>query len=505
VGNPFLEKLLIEACLELAGDPDIVAMQDLGAAGLTGAATEMAAHGGCGIDVDVALVPRREDGMTSFEIMLSESQERMLLVVLPGAEERVRQGFERWDLHCATIGRVTDDGLVRIRDRGTVIAELPAAFLSGGAPEYSGARAGGQETADRRHETPNGAAPFPQSQDLSATLLELIGSPNLCSRRPVFEQYDHMVQTNTVVGPGEGAAVLRLKGWPSGLALGVGGNGRVAAADPWIGGAGAVAEACRNVACAGAVPVALTDCLNFGDPEDPAAWSDLAGVIEGMRAACLALDVPIISGNVSLYNLTDGEAVVPTAIVGALGLLERVDRHAAAAFKPGQAVWLVGPLAASLWQSAYASLRGRTAGKAATLDLQLERRVQECVRDLVAGGVVETATDIADGGLAVALAELALASGIGVRCDEPWVRELEAGDLGRAAVILFGEAPSRIIIAAPPDREHQIQLAAERHSVPLTRLGQTGSASIDIGAALSVALDDAFSVWSTGLNRVGGA
>jgi len=467
--------------------------------------------------------------MSGYEVMLSESQERMLLVVRSGSEERVRRRFERWDLHCAAIGRVTADGLIRIRDEKEVVAELPARFLSGGAPEYRGAGGRGQGTGDRwqgsgapvvlseAKDAPGDAspaaqngsgvvdAPLPAPSDLSAVLLELLGSANLCSRHTVFEQYDHMVQTNTVVPPGEGAAVLRLKGLPSGLALGLGGNGRLAALDPWTGGAAAVAEACRNVACAGARPVALTDCLNFGDPERTAVWDALAGVVEGMRDACLALDVPIISGNVSLYNETDGEPVAPTPIVGALGVLDDIERHARAVFEEGQTVWLLGPLEASLAGSEYAALRGWLPNGPAPLDLLQERRVQECVRELVAGGVVETAIDVADGGLAVALAEPALTSRIGVRCAGAWVQDLEAGKWGRVDAILFGEAPSRIILAAAHGRARDVESAAARRRLPLTALGATGGASIDIGSLVSVALDDALAVWSTGLDRVGEA
>jgi len=483
--------------------------------------------------------------MSGYEVMLSESQERMLLVVRTGSEERVRRRFKRWDLHCTAIGRVTADGLIRVRDGKEVVAELPARFLSGGAPEYEGTgdrgeRIGdrgqgtadsGQRTADRGQGTgaqssvilsgakdlpgdaspvaQNGSgevdAPLPVPSDLSATLLELLGSANLCSRRTVFEQYDHMVQTNTVVPPGEGAAALRLKGLPTGLALGLGGNGRLAALDPWTGGAAAVAEACRNVACAGARPVALTDCLNFGDPERAAVWDALAGVVEGMRDACLALDVPIISGNVSLYNETDGEPVAPTPIVGALGLLNDIERHARAVFAEGQTVWLLGPLEASLAGSEYAALRGWPPNGPAPLDLLQERGVQECVRELVAGGAVETAIDVADGGLAVALAEPALTSRIGVRCAGAWVQDLEAGKWGRVDAVLFGEAPSRIILAAAHGRAREVEAAAARRGLPLMTLGMTGGTSIDIGNLVSVPLDDALAVWSTGLDRVGEA
>jgi len=492
VGNPFLEKLLIEACLEVAGDPDVVAMQDLGAAGLTGAATEMVARGECGIEIDVQRVPRRETGMSASEVMLSESQERMLLVLTRGSEERIQRVFDRWGLRSSVIGRITDDGLVRVREGTALVAELPARFLSGGAPGYEGPGTGSHTPAvppigrglvpRRDFGRAQGPALRPQGGrvDSNQMLLNLLGSPNLSSRRAVYEQYDHMVQTNTVVPPGQGAAVLRLKGSTKGLALGLGIGGAACADDPWLGGALAVAEACRNVACAGGRPVALTDCLNFGDPERDVVWAALNGVVDGMREACLALDVPIISGNVSLYNETEGEPIIPTPIVGALGVIANVECHGRAAFAEGQSIWLLG------------------GGSRAPLDLDLERRLQQCVIELVESGATPTAADVAEGGLAVALGELALASGIGAVCSGSWI-ENEA----RWEDVLFGEAPSRIIIASPRERDGDVEVAAARWSVPLTRLGLTGGDQVRIGDLISVSLDEAFDRWSRGLERVG--
>ncbi len=515
VGNPFLEKLLIEACLEIAQDPDIVAMQDLGAAGLTGATTEMVARGSCGIDIDIDLVPRRERGMSPSEVMLSESQERMLVVVKSGAEDRIRRVFDRWGLRSAVIGRITDDGLVRIRDGSQLAAELPASFLSGGAPEYQGPGAVPHPSAlaggGLGRPLPGGAKwedfpPLPRARgegaDPSQVLLDLLGSPNLSSRRLVYEQYDHMVQTNTVVPPGQGAAVLRLKGSQKGLALGLGSGGRICAVDPWLGGALAVAEACRNVACAGARPIALTDCLNFGDPERDAVWAALNGVVDGMRAACLALDVPIISGNVSLYNETEGESIVPTPIVGALGLISNVQRHARAAFAEGQSVWLLGRFGrqteVTLPANAISGRKGTEIELAPgsgtlPLDLDFERRLQECVIELIEAGVVQTATDVGEGGLAVALAELALAGGTGVVCSVP----PGAGDT------LFGEAPSRIIVASQHGRENDVAAATARSEVPSILLGSTGGDQIRVGDLIAVSLEEAEARWSRALERIG--
>jgi phosphoribosylformylglycinamidine synthase len=498
VGDPFLEKLLIEACLEVLQTDDVVAVQDLGAGGLTAAATELAARGEAGIEIDVARVSRRESSMTPYEVMLSESQERMLFVVRQGSEDRVRRGFERWGLRADRVGHVTSDGLLRVRDAERGVAEAPARVLSVGPPDYQGA-----STARRGAPAlPEEAAPL-APDDLSAVLLRLLESPNLCSRRAVFEQYDHMVQTNTVVPPGEGAAVLRVKGTRKGLVLGLGSCPRVCSLDPWIGGAMAVAEACRNVACAGGRPIALTDGLNFGDPERPEVWQALVGVIEGMREACLALDVPIISGNVSLYNETDGLGILPTPIVAALGLLDDVSQHARAGVSGGDALWLLGPLGAYLSGSEYAAyIHGWFGQRAPSLDLDLERRVQGCVRELIGAGIVGRAGDITDGGLAVALAELALTSHVGVQCNGSWVERLEAGELGRADATLFGEAPSRIIISAPDEQEAEIEAVAARWHVPLTRLGTAGGSDIRVGSLVVMALEDAQRRWATALDRL---
>ena len=500
VGNPFLEKLLIEACLELLEGSelaaDVVAMQDLGAAGLTGAVTEAAASGGCGIEIDVARVSRRERGMTPYEVMLSESQERMLVVVRRGAEARVQAVFNRWDLHSDVIGRVTDDGQVRVRDDAQIVAEVPAAFLSRGFPEYQPPDRISTSTA-RPTEDP----PFPIPEDLSAALLDLLHAPNVASRRYVFEQYDYMVQTNTVVSPGEGAAVLRLKGSTRGLALGLGVNPRVCQSDAWQGGAWVVAEACRNVACAGARPVALTDCLNFGDPERPAVWSALTDVAEGMRAACLALDVPIISGNVSLYNETDGVPIAPTPVIGALGLIDDVAHVGRAILRPDQVLWLIGSAVPSLGASEYAARQGWDNGAPARIDLDLERRVQGCIRELVGNGIAQTATDVTEGGVAVALAELGVSSRTGVQCGHEWMQKAAEGGV-RLDCILFGEAPSRVIAGTPQGRDEEVTAAAARWTVPCTRLGVAGGSEIRIGEQIRVSLDDAYQRWATALEQL---
>jgi phosphoribosylformylglycinamidine synthase len=495
VGNPFLEKLLIEACLELVGDDGIVAVQDLGAAGLTGAATETVAHGSYGIDVDIRRVSRREQGMTPEEVMLSESQERMLIVAKRGSEQRIQRVFERWGLHSDVIGSVTDSGLVRIFDGDHLLAELPATLLSGGTPAPEPPAIDSLPPLIPETVPP----PFAVPADLSSTLLAMLELPNLCSRRSIFEQYDHMVQTNTVVPPGEGAGVLRIKGTQRGLALGLGDGGAAGSVNPRLGGALAVAEACRNVSCAGALPVALTDCLNFGDPERPAIWQRMVASVEGIRDACLALDVPVISGNVSLYNESEGAPIRPTPMIGVVGVLDNAERHARAVASQGQACWLLGPPDAELAFSQYAMhVHGWMAGAPRELDLALERRVQECVRELVATGLIATATDVAEGGLASALAELAVVSGVGMDCSE---FDLTTGG-ARADATLFGEAPSRIIVAANPAHSHEIEQVASRWNVALTRLGVCAGETIRIGGLVTVPLASAIERWATGLDRL---
>ncbi|MHB0871779.1 MAG: phosphoribosylformylglycinamidine synthase subunit PurL, partial [Chloroflexota bacterium] len=321
VGNPFLEKLLIEACLELLKTDYVVGMQDLGAAGLTSSAVEMAGRGGCGIDIDLLNVSRREKGMTPYELMLSESQERMLVVARKGCEGKVQQLFARWGLHSDLIGLVTDDGLVRVREGDQVVAEIPARLLTDETPVYhrEGVRPAWIEEAHRFD-----PASLPLKVDYSQTLLDLLASPNLCSRRPIYQQYDHMVQTNTMVLPGEAdAAVLRVKGTRKGIAVTTDGNGRYCQLEPRWGGMIAVAEAARNLVCTGAEPLAVTDCLNYGNPEKPEVFYTFRESVAGMAEACTALGTPVISGNVSLYNENNGSAIFPTPVVGMVGLLEQ--------------------------------------------------------------------------------------------------------------------------------------------------------------------------------------
>ncbi len=495
VGNPFLEKLLMEACLELVerGRDWIVGMQDLGAAGLTSAAVECAARAGTGVVIDVSRVPRREAGMTPYEVMLSESQERMLLIVRRGCEDKVRELLERWELHVAVVGEVTDDGLVRVREGAREVACLPVTLLTD-PPLY------------RRQGVKPAELEALQRFDLEAlpdlgvvvspvdALLALLRTPNLASKRWVWRQYDHQVLTNTVIGPGHDAAVLRIRGTRRAIALSTDGNGRLCYLDPYTGGAIAVAEAARNVVCTGAEPLAVTDCLNFGNPERPEVYYQLEQVIRGMSAACEALGTPVISGNVSLYNETLGNAVYPTPVVGMLGLIEDIDRRCDAPFRrAGDVVVLLSGApavdaagrfvgrATDLAGSEYLKrAHGLVAGQPA-IDLAHEAAVQRCVLAAIRAGLLSSAHDCADGGLAVALAECAAWGEVGLDA-----AALEVA--GRLDAALFGEAQSRIVVSLPPEHLADLERLAVAHSVRLTRLGTTGGDRFRLTAHLDLPL-----------------
>jgi phosphoribosylformylglycinamidine synthase len=484
VGNPFLEKLLLEACLELLQGDDIVAMQDLGAAGLTSSLVECASRGGVGAEVDVALVPRREAGMSAYEVMLSESQERMLLVVRPEGLVRVREIVERWSLHAAAIGRITEDGLVRVRDGADVVVEVPAQFFTEECPTYLRPAAEAPVVRAAR-ETDLSTIPDIVPGQIGEVLLDLLGSPNIGSRRPIFEQYDHTILTNTVVPPGEAdAAVLRIKGTDRAIAVAIDCNSRYCYLDPELGGMHAVAEATRNVSCVGAMPLAITNCLNFGSPEKPAGYFQLDRAVTGMATACAALGVPVVSGNVSLYNETNQAAVMPTPTVGAVGLIAQTARHATMRWRTGELVFLAGGLRPTLGGSEYLAVRhGLTAGRPPVIDLDLERRVQQFVRCAIADGVIETAHDCSEGGLTVALAEMAIVSGVGVV-----VREAPEGEGRRNDASWFGEGASRIVVACDAAARTELERRGQALGVPLTILGEAGGDEITLGGVAPLPL-----------------
>jgi phosphoribosylformylglycinamidine synthase len=439
VGDPFLEKLLLEACIEAMKTGAIVAIQDMGAAGLTSSSCEMGSRGGVGIDIDLDKVPQRETGMTAYEMLLSESQERMLIVAEKGREEEVFRVFRKWGLDAVTIGVVTPDGNLRVRHHGQVMAEIPNPALADEAPKY-----------DRPHnKKPHRRAPLdppaalPTSSDYAADLLKLVGSADLCSKRWIWEQYDYMVRTNTVAGPGSDAAVVRLKETDQSIAMSLDGNGRYCYLDPREGAKLAVAESCRNLATAGAVPVAATNNLNFGNPERPEIMAQLVEAIEGIAEACEFFEAPITGGNVSLYNETLGEGIYPTPVLGIIGLMKTGQPTPIRFSREGAPILLLGGFgecdAQRFGATQYAKvIQGQLWGLPPKLDMQAEKRVHDAIRAMLEAGIVESAHDLSDGGLAVTLSE-SCTSELGAKVTIP--------EGANPLFTLFGEAPSRILIS----------------------------------------------------------
>ena len=499
VGNPFLEKVLIESCLEALETGCVSGIQDLGAAGLTSAAIESAYRGGRGIVLDLSRVHRREPGMTSYEVMLSESQERMLLVTPPESVEKVRKVFRKWDVPCNEIGQVISQPQAHILDGEDRVAQLPVKQLTE-APRYRLKGAPSREQLERQQLSLNDV-PLP-SQGVPDTLLQLLASPNIASKRSVYRQYDHQVQTNTVVGPGSDAAVLRIKGSNKAIALSIDCNSRYCFLDPYRGGQIVVAEVCRNLSCTGAEPLALTDCLNFGNPERPDIYYQLEWCVRGMAHACRFLGVPVVSGNVSLYNESQGQAIYPTPIVGGLGLLEDVNARAPSAFpEEGLAVYLLGqsslrPRASDLAGSEILQVaHGRVAGRP-SISLPLEQRVQALCRQAVAQKLILSAHDCSEGGLAVALAECAIPAGVGF---------LGATALSRPArrwdCVLFGERQSRIAVSLRWEDAAELRRMAEEVDVPVMEIGHTGGNRFRLGRYADLPLSEVADAWEGGLDR----
>jgi phosphoribosylformylglycinamidine synthase II len=481
VGDPFLEKLLLEACLEAMKTGAIVGIQDMGAAGLTCSTCEMGARGGTGIEIELDRVPQRETGMTPYEIMLSESQERMLLVAQKGREEEVFRVFQKWGLDAVEVGRVTNDAKMRVLEHGKVVAEIPNAALTDNAPVYKRPLARWEPPVDR--EMPEHIH-LGESADFTVQLKRLLASPNICSKRWVWQQYDHMVQTNTVEAPGAGdAGVIRIKGSKRGLAMALDGNGRWCYLDPRLGAMHAVAEAARKVACAGATPIGATNCLNFGNPEKPHIMWQFSQVIDGITKACEELDTPITGGNVSFYNETLGEGIYPTPVIGVVGILEDVHKTAKMHFaQPRRKIVLLRANEAGdavdaelgFGSSEYAKeILGAVWGYPPELDLEKEATLQRALVAIIQAGLVESAHDCADGGLAVALVESALPAGIGMSVSLPKPQvALE--------FLLFGEDASRVVISCDPIRLSRIQQVAEEYGVFAEVLGETGSDRVEI-------------------------
>jgi phosphoribosylformylglycinamidine synthase subunit PurL len=475
VGDPFTEKLLIEACLELMESDAIVAIQDMGAAGLTSSSVEMASKGGVGIELDMNTVPCREEGMTPYEMMLSESQERMLMVLKPGREGEAEAIFRKWELDFAVIGHVTDTGHMVLRWNGEVAADIPLAPLADEAPCYERPYVTQEEYKAWTGVKPLGQ--LPQSSDLGADLLKLIGSPDLASRRWIWEQYDHMVGADTVQRPGGDAAVVRVHGTRKALAISTDVTPRYCFADPVEGGKQAIAECYRNLSAVGAKPLATTDCMNFGNPQRPEIMSQFVGCIEGMAEACRVLDMPIVSGNVSLYNESKatggGSAILPTPAIGGVGLIDDYEKTASIAFKAeGEAIYLVGNygeshLGQSIWLR---EIHGREEGPPPPVDLEAERLTGDFIRDLVRSGRVTAVHDISDGGLLVAVAEMALAGNIGAKLEGI-----------ASAAEAFGEDQGRYLVTASAD--------LESGDIPVRRIGVTGGQSLQL-SGVEILLDE---------------
>jgi phosphoribosylformylglycinamidine synthase len=498
VGNPFLEKVLIEACIEALDLPGVVGLQDCGAAGITSAAIEMAERSVMGLQLFVDRVPRREEGMTPYEVMLSESQERMLLAVTAGTESEVFDLFDKWDLDATVIGEFEAGEDVRIFDNGMMVSSTPIITLTD-APryEFSTPKPDWLTTLQNAELT---VVPMPDTT-AAEMLLKMLSAPNIASKFPVYRQYDYHVQTNTVIEPGGDAAVLRLKGTKRGIALTTDCNGRICYLDPEVGTAIAVAEACRNLSVTGAEPVALTDGLNFGNPETPDVQFQLTEAIAGMTRAANAFGIPIVSGNASLYNETAGAAIFPTPIIGALGVLDDVEKHSTVGFKAeNDVIVLLGSDSAwdttdGLAGSEYLEfVHGRVEGQPA-LDLDLEVRVQTVCRDAVRAGLVASAHDLSDGGMATALAECAIIGNIGASVTE----SPDAG--GRWDAAMFGEAQSRILLSVSPDNLDRIKALAHDHDVPLAVIGLVGGDALSFGDNCSVLLSDASDAWKNGFSR----
>ncbi len=470
VGDPLTEKLLIEACLELMASDAIVAIQDMGAAGLTSSSVEMATNGEVGIILNMDAVPCREEGMTPYEMMLSESQERMLMVLKPGREDMARAIFEKWELDFAVIGEVTDTRHMVLTFKGETVCDIPLGPLAADAPNY-----------DRPYVKTKPPAPLtdiPESTDIGTDLLKLMACPDLASRRWIWEQYDHMVMADTIQRPGGDAAVVRVHGTNKGLAISTDCTPRYCKADPYEGGKQAIAECYRNLTAVGARPLATTDCMNFGNPEKPEIMGQFVGCIEGMAEACAALDMPIVSGNVSLYNETtdaDGKAtpVLPTPAIGGIGLLDDIEKMATIGFKAeGEAILLIGNaqtrghLGQSLWLR---ELHGLECGPPPPVDLAAERTVGDLVRELVQSDLVTAVHDISDGGLLVALAEMAITSGIGGTYEHDWDSE------GRAEKF-FGEDQGRYLVTTADDSK--VMEAGRSAGIQVNYVGETGGDSI---------------------------
>jgi phosphoribosylformylglycinamidine synthase subunit PurL len=503
VGDPFLEKLLLEACLEAMRSGAVAGIQDMGAAGLTSSSCEMAARAGTGIELDLSLVPQREQNMTAYEMLLSESQERMLIVAHSGREREVVDIFRKWDLDAVVIGRVRDTGRMQVVHNGETVADIPVEALTDEAPLYE------RPMRARSENTQSSKTTIQSSNDHTSDLFTLLSCGNIASKQWVYRQYDHMVRTNTAILPGADAAVVRIKETRRALAMTLDGNGRYCAANPREGAKLIVAEAARNVVCVGAKPIAITNCLNFASPERPEVMWSFSEVINGMAEACRAFETPVVSGNVSFYNETEGRGILPTPVIGMVGLIEDVRRAIPPGFKKeGDLVALLGTTQEDLSMSEYAvSVAGVTtseiiaAGQVPQLDLERELAVQKTCLEAAEAGLLLSAHDCSDGGLAVALAELCFSSlgreAIGASLDL-------TGTLA-ATTVLFSESPSRIVVSFDSSDAGAVQKIADRNNAPFAILGRVGGKKLTLNVngneAVSAEVSHLEAAWRSALSE----
>jgi len=494
VGDPFTEKLLIEACLEVMNAGLIVGIQDMGAAGLTSSSCEMAGRAGTGIDIHIDRVPMRETGMTPYEVMLSESQERMLIVTEPEKEKEVMEVFHKWDLDAVVIGEVTDTKRIRVINRGDMVADIPIESLTDDAPLYERAISP-PPYLDVLHDLDMENLPVPE--DLNKVLLTLLSVPTIASKEWVFRQYDHMVRTDTVVVPGSDSAVIRIKGTNKGIAMTADCNSRYCFSDPYTGGAIAVAEAARNIVCAGGEPVGLTDCLNFGNPEKPEIMWQFQQAIEGISAVCRKFNIPVISGNVSFYNETNDLSIYPTPIIGMAGIIEDISKCMTQYFKnDGDVLILLGNNSEEIGQSEYLrEIHYKIRGVPPHLDLVLEKKVQDLCLYGIKQGIIKSAHDTSEGGLTIALAECCMRSedkgNVGASID--------LSDDIRPDALLFGETQSRIIITVTPENVKALEDAAKTMNTPVKVIGKVGGERLVIRhkstTVIDLAVYDMANVW----------
>ncbi len=508
VGDPFLEKLLLEACLEFLDQDLLAGIQDMGAAGLTSSSCEMASRAGTGIELELANVPRREPNMTPYELMLSESQERMLLVAKAGKEGQVIAICKKWGIDAAVVGKVTSDGFVRIKEHGNVVAEIPAKALTDESPKY--------ERELKPPEYQDILQSFtcdnlPDVKNATDVLMSLLESPTIASKSWVYRQYDHMVGINTIVRPGSDSAVVRIKGTNKALAMTTDGNSRYCLLNPYVGGTLAVAEAARNLVCSGAQPIGVTDCLNFGNPERQDIMWQFVLAVEGIADACRALNVPVVSGNVSLYNETNGLSIYPTPVIGMVGLIEPADNVTTQWFKnPGDRIIVLGETKEDLGGTEYLKvIHYREQGSPPWLNLETEKTLQDCLLHMIQEGLIQSAHDCSDGGLAVTIAECCFSPQVAEGKVTGATIQLNTDGL-RLDALLFGESPSRVVLSVLPDHADRVLSLAKERDVPAADIGEVGGENllIDVGGhsltsecQIHAAVSKLFDCWNTSLER----